>query len=233
MSDLQNPIFEDEKEFLERQRLEYKNALISEVTGLKNQTTQYGKGALLLGGALAGVWMVSKLVSGGKKKKKKKKKKAALKMLQSQSQNPQAGFYLPDSQPTASQPAPGEYAASPVTDDEVNFGSALDFNQPKEEGNAALYSTPAKFFNPEVKGSNYALHNHYYGGGGSGARSQSFLHSEFAKTIATQAMAFLLVYLSKKAEEYLTKNHDIATQKGTETHDADFSYQSTDAGKHL
>ena len=70
MSDLQNPIFEDEKELLERQRLEYKNALLNDVSALKDQTSQVGKGALLLGGALAGVWIVSKIISGGKKRKK-------------------------------------------------------------------------------------------------------------------------------------------------------------------
>lgn len=239
MSDLQNPIFDDEKEFLERQKLEYKNALISDVAGLKDQTTQLGKSALLLGGAMAGVWMVSKLIIGGTKKRKKKKKKAKMKQLQSQNPNPASGFYLND---TAQQPVSNQAYTEPrwpahqYADDEVNFGSPLDFNQPvSEEGNATFYNTPAKFFDPQTPRNlpgKYALHQHYHAAGDS-SHQQSFLQSDFVKSLATQAMAFLLVYLSKKAEEYLVKNHDIATEKGTDTHDVDFTYLNTDAGKNI
>ena len=59
------------------------------------------------------------------------------------------------------------------------------------------------------------------------------LHSQLVKSLATQALAFTLVYLSKKAEEYLTKNHDIATEKGFRTQDVDFTDLNSDAGEHL
>ncbi len=230
MSDLQNPIFDDEKEFLERQRLEYKNALLNDVGALKDQTTQMGKGALILGGAIAGVWVVSKIIGGGKKKKKNKKKKAALKRLQEESNNPRSGFYL-----TEGGAATGRHQADVMPDDEVNFGSALDFNQVNEEGDAAFYNTPAKFFNPEapVIPGQYSLHNHYHAASEFNQKSQGFLQSDFAKSIVTQVLAFALVYLSKKAEEFVLKNTDIATEKGFETQDVDFTDLNSDAGKHL
>ena len=224
MSDLHTPVFDNEREFLERQKQEYKNALLSDVEELKEQTTQVGKGALLLGGALAGVWLISKLVSGGSKKRKKKKKKAAVKLLQSQSQNPRSGFYLKD--------APPQTYREP--DNEVNFGSPLDFNQPvTDEGNSAFYNTPAKFFDPDQQNmpSHYALHQHYHAANENGAKTGSFLQNDLVKSLATQAMAFLLVYLSKKAEEILLKNVDIATEKGANTRDVDFTGLNADAGR--
>ncbi|KAA9331740.1 hypothetical protein [Adhaeribacter soli] len=232
MSDVQNPIFDDEREFLERQKLEYKNALMSDVAGLKDQTTQIGKGALLLGGAMAGVWMVSKLIIGGTKKRKKKK--AKMKLLQSQSTNPNSGFYLKNGgvQPAGSNQVYPEH--QPRYDDEVNFGSPLDFNQPvSEEGSSSFYNTPAKVFEPQRNlPGKYSLHQHYHAAS-EPEQHKSFFESEFVRSLATQAMAFLLVYLSKKAEEYVVKNYDIATDKGSETHDVDFTYLNTDAGKHL
>ncbi|MBK0403487.1 hypothetical protein I5M27_10860 [Adhaeribacter sp. BT258] len=226
MSDLQNPIFDDEKEFLERQKQEYKNALLSDVEGLKDQTTQMGKGVLLLGGAVAGVWVISKLISGGTRKRKKKKKKAALKLLQSQSQNPRSGFYLKD--------APAQTYRQP--DDEVNFGSPLDFSQPvTDEGDSSLYNTPAKYFDPNMQNmpSHYALHQHYHAPNGNKEHADSFLQSDFVKSLATQAMAFLLIYLSKKAEEFVLKNVDIATEKGYKTQDVDYTDLNADAGRNI
>ena len=230
MSDLQNPIFEDEKELLERQRLEYKNALLNDVSALKDQTSQVGKGALLLGGALAGVWIVTKIVSGGKKRKKNKKKKAALKRMRQENQNPRAGFYL-----TEGSTAAGRHAPVIPLDDEVNFGSPLDFNQISDEGDSALYNTQAKYFNPDrpVMPNQYSLHSHYHAAAEHEPQPRSFLESDFVKSLATQALAFALVYLSKKAEEFVLKNTDIATEKGFQTHDVDFTDLNTDAGEHL
>ncbi|RDC65864.1 hypothetical protein [Adhaeribacter pallidiroseus] len=43
MNELNNPLFEDKKEFLERQKQEYKNALLGDVAELKNQSQEIGK----------------------------------------------------------------------------------------------------------------------------------------------------------------------------------------------
>lgn len=69
MSDLNNPLFENQKEFLERQKQEYKNALLSDVTDLKTQSQQIGKTILIAGAGLAGVWMIGSMFRGKKKDK--------------------------------------------------------------------------------------------------------------------------------------------------------------------
>jgi hypothetical protein len=222
MSDLQNPVFDSEREFLERQKLEYKNALLNDVEDIKEQTTQIGKGALLLGGAVAGVWIISKMISG--KKRKKKKKKNGTKLLQDHLA-PYSGAY----------PVPVSHAFR-QPDDEVNFGSPLDFNQPvtDDESISDFYNAQPQHFAPnqQLVPSHYAIHQHYHAAKENGSH-KSFLESDFVKSLATQAMAFLLVYLSKKAEEFLLKNVDIATEKGVKTHDVDFTDLNSDAGRNL
>lgn len=223
MSNLQNPIFENEKEFLERQEQEYKNALLGDVAVLKDHSTEIGKKVLMAGGALAGVWIVTKLLSGGKKKKKKNKKALRKQLRAANKANANSGYYL--------------NVANPQTNsaqDEVEFGSPLDFSQPNPEADSSYYNTPAKFFDPEVSGNapipaNYALHNHYHAANTTSATEKPGMAGELMKAMATQVTAFLLVYLSKKAEEFLLKNADIA-EKAPETTDADFSYDAN-AGK--
>jgi hypothetical protein len=239
MSDLQNPIFDNEKEFLERQRQEYKNALLGDVAVIKDSSAEIGKKVLLAGGALAGVWLASRLLFG-KKKKKKKQKKEARRLLESRNAvSHNIPLYLKPEMPQETL-----YTAP----DEVEFGSPLDFNQPYDDANPAYYNTPAKYFDPErhiekqlpqvespmPQGNpgNYSLHSHYHAAPEIPAESSHpapGIAAELLKAMATQVTAFLLVYLSKKAEEFLLKNADIA-QNAPETTDADFSYDA-DAGK--
>ncbi|WP_205504242.1 hypothetical protein [Rufibacter psychrotolerans] len=74
MSELNNPLFDDPREFLERQKEEYKNALLSDVSDLKDQSQKIGKNLLLAGGLLAGVYFVSRALSSRNGDKPKKKK---------------------------------------------------------------------------------------------------------------------------------------------------------------
>lgn len=74
MSELNNPLFEDRREFLERQKEEYKNALLSDVADLKDQSQAVGKKLLIAGGLLAGIFFLSKAIGGRSDKQKKKKK---------------------------------------------------------------------------------------------------------------------------------------------------------------
>lgn len=76
MSDSNNPLFENQKEFLERQKQEYKNALLSDVTELKTQSQKVGKTLLMAGAGLAGLWMVTSMLRGKKKNKPLKGLKA-------------------------------------------------------------------------------------------------------------------------------------------------------------
>lgn len=69
MSEPVNPLFEEEKEFLERKKLEYERALRGDVEQIKEQGVQLGKVALVGAGIVSGVWLLSKAF-GGKKKHK-------------------------------------------------------------------------------------------------------------------------------------------------------------------
>lgn len=70
MSELQNPLFEEEKEFLERKKLEYERALRGDVDHIKDQSVMVGKVALVGAGLAGSVWLISKLI-GGKKRKRR------------------------------------------------------------------------------------------------------------------------------------------------------------------
>ena len=69
MSDLQNPLFEEEKEFLERKKLEYERALRGDVDHIKDQSVKVGKIAAVGVGLAGGIWLITKAF-GGKKKNK-------------------------------------------------------------------------------------------------------------------------------------------------------------------
>lgn len=75
MSDLNNPLFDNQREFLERQKEEYKNALIGDVDHIKTQGQEIGKKVAIAGGVLFAGYLVKRMFSGGKKKIKKHKTK--------------------------------------------------------------------------------------------------------------------------------------------------------------
>ncbi|MGI4869689.1 MAG: hypothetical protein ACRYFX_00770 [Janthinobacterium lividum] len=60
MSEPLNPLFEEEKEFLERKKLEYERALRGDVEHIKEQSVQVGKIALAGAGLLGGIWLLRK-----------------------------------------------------------------------------------------------------------------------------------------------------------------------------
>ena len=60
MSELINPLFEEEKEFLEHKKLEYERALRGDVEHIKEQTIQVGKLALVGAGVAGGIWLLRK-----------------------------------------------------------------------------------------------------------------------------------------------------------------------------
>ena len=75
MTEPNNPLFEDEKEFLERKKLEYERALRGDVEEIKEQTIHAGKLALVGAGIAGGIWLIAKAFGGRKAKKKHKKHK--------------------------------------------------------------------------------------------------------------------------------------------------------------
>lgn len=196
MSELTNPLFDDQREFLERQKQEYKNALLNDVSQLKNKSQQIGKTVLIAGGALAGIWMIGSLFRGKKKTPKRLKGRNAPLLL-----------------------SPPAYRSA---DDVIQPDGSLDYA-------SALHQDPAQAHTT-------GQHANAYQAGAqqpSAATSiaQAFFQSEMAKALTQQVTAFILVYLSKKAEEYLQmpKNTDIAASEEPETKDIDFSYHEEDA----
>jgi hypothetical protein len=177
MSELHNPLFENQKEFLERQRQEYKNALLSDVNDLKTQSQKVGKTLLIAGGALAGVWMVSKLF--GKKKNK------ALTTNPYRHLSPPAG-------------------SLPAAEGRLPYGEALN-QEP-------VY--PGHYYQPPSAAQEI---------------TRTFLQSDLAKAISQQLTAFLLIYITKKIEEYLHSQQSPLGAKDPETKDIDFSYHEEDA----
>lgn len=69
MSELQNPLFEEEKEFLERKKLEYERALRGDVDHIKAQSVKVGKVALVGVGLAGGIWLITKAFSSKKQKR--------------------------------------------------------------------------------------------------------------------------------------------------------------------
>ena len=73
MTEPTNPLFEDEKQFLERKKLEYERALRGDVAEIKATTVQAGKVAAIGAGLTGTIWLITKVFGGSKSKKKSKK----------------------------------------------------------------------------------------------------------------------------------------------------------------
>lgn len=71
MSEPTNPLFEEEKAFLERKKLEYERALRGDVAHLKEQTANVGRYALVGGGLVGSIWLITKVLGGRKRKKQR------------------------------------------------------------------------------------------------------------------------------------------------------------------
>lgn len=72
MSDVNNPLFDNQREFLERQKEEYKNALMGDVDQIKSQGQEIGKKVAIAGGVVLAGLLVRRMFSGGSKKKAQK-----------------------------------------------------------------------------------------------------------------------------------------------------------------
>ncbi|PVY38169.1 hypothetical protein [Pontibacter virosus] len=182
MSEITNPLFDNERELLERQKEEYKRALMGDVDQIKTQGQQIGKKLAIAGGVLVAGLLLRSLFSGGKKKVKTlKSKKAARKQTDALGFNRYA--YEQESGYTASNvDLPGYDSFVHEQEDAYTLSSErMPYAQHKPQQQTGI--------------------------------SRSFVNSELMHVISQQVMALLLVYLTKKVEEYLStvsKNSDIA-----------------------
>ena len=186
MSETNNPLFDSERELLERQKEEYKNALMGDVDQIKTQSQLIGKKVAIAGGVLVAGLLLKSLFSGGKKKVKTLKSKKAAKQ--------------------------SKYASTEA--DALGF-NRYTYDQDHTYGNAALPGYDSFVHEQEdayTLSSERMPYTQREPNKQTGV-AKSFVNSELMQVISQQVMALLLVYLTKKVEEYLStvsKNSDIA-----------------------
>jgi exonuclease III len=169
MSETMNPLFDNERELLERQKEEYKKALMGDVDQIKTQGQQIGKKVAIAGGVLVAGLLLRSLFTGDSKKKSKKLKQ----------------------QKKAAQPLTHSTSDSGL----VDYNSYIheqedDYTLSSERMPRAQHGTPTDT-----------------------GMAKSFVNSDLMKVLTQQLTALLVVYLTKKVEEYLSsvsKNNDIA-----------------------
>lgn len=185
MSEITNPLFDSERELLERQKEEYKKALMGDVDHLKTQSQQIGKKVAIAGGVLVAGLLLRSLFGGGKKKDKALKGgKAAKQPKRSKKESA----------------IPSSYRYTQEQDDTYTAGIAGYDSFVHEQEDAYTLSSERM---------PHAQHEQQPQTG----VAKSFVNSELMQVISQQLMVLLLVYLTKKVEEYLStvsKNSDIA-----------------------
>jgi len=245
MAELHNPLFEDEKEFLERQKLEYERALMGDVDQIKEKGQQVGKYALIGAGLAGSIWLISKAF--GKKKhaldddeleaeyrrhqkqpklKRKTHKGAHFAQLHTDVDTAVAddlgfgaGQHQYDRGRTTATHERAHLAPDVYhTDAEDPFASQPVWRR-EASTTPAPYQAPANE-KPSSEAANLAA-----------SALQSFLQSDTGKMLIAQVSAVLMAYVAKKVGEYLPmiKNPDLATSPAyttsePETKDIDFTY---------
>ncbi|MCR5888049.1 hypothetical protein LRS06_09740 [Hymenobacter sp. J193] len=243
MADLHNPLFEDEKEFLERQKLEYERALLGDVENIKEQSQRVGKFALIGAGLAGSIWLIAKALRSKPKYS-----------LDEDEEEDEYARHLHRTSPS-SRPAPARRSAvDEAVADDLGFGVGHHQNDRGAQAgyHAAthdrahlapdVYHTDADPFQPVnfASSSTPATRRPPVAAPGSDAASSivaeafhSFLQSDTGKMLIAQISAVLMAYVAKKIGEYLPsdKNPDLATSPANEatTQDIDFTYHHDDA----
>lgn len=186
MSELSNPIFDNEREFLERQKEEYKSALMGDVDQIKTQGQEIGKKAAMAGGVLLAGYLLKRMFSGGKKKAKAVKAEKVRKKKKNEHKKPVAT-------PPVSTPVIDYDSIMHEQEDGYTISSERMHHADSDAAHRQQESTAAT----------------------SKEAANRILDSPVAKVLTQQAVAFLLVYAGKKLEEYLhgvSENDDIAAK---------------------
>ncbi|QIX61497.1 hypothetical protein FY528_07315 [Hymenobacter lutimineralis] len=242
MADLHNPLFEDEKEFLERQKLEYERALLGDVENIKEQSQRVGKYALIGAGLAGSIWLIAKALRSKPKYSDEDDEEAEY-----------AKHLHQNSRPHRPAPVPRSAVDEAVADD-LGFGVGHhQYDRGTQAGTHAahhdradlapdVYHTDADPFQPTTS----------YAPAKAPARRRVaaeapttdassivadafhvFLQSDTGKMLIAQISAVLMAYVAKKIGEYLPsdKNPDLATSPAHEaaTQDIDFTYHHDDA----
>ena len=191
MSELTNPLF-DERELLERQKEEYKKALMGDVDQIKNQGQEIGKKVAIAGGVLLAGLLLRRLFGGGGKKKAKNVKHSEKELHISHTTYPPASTPMHDYDSMVHE----QEDAYTLSSERMPHAHHPEHTPPRR------------------------------------GVSKSFMNSELTQLITHQLAALLMVYITKKVEEYLSsvKNHDIARPIAvTEVHTTEYIIPEEDA----
>ncbi|RTQ47479.1 hypothetical protein EJV47_18825 [Hymenobacter gummosus] len=230
MSELHNPLFDDEREFLERQKLEYERALLGDVDHLKDQTTRIGRYVAIGAGLLAGVWLVSKVLGRGDeddeddyqpRRKVKGKKGRRKPHLVAHSEDYEFGSGRTDVHPRAHLAPPVYHATAADSDPFPAFEAA-------PAPTRSLAPTPAPAYQsdrrpaPEPEPRSSVVWE----------AVQLFAASDAGKMIIGQISGVLIALVTRKLNEVMdvSKNSDLAASAPEpETKDIDFVIHHDDA----
>lgn len=245
MSELQNPLFDDEKEFLERKKLEYERALRGDVDHIKEQSVVVGKVALVGAGLAGGIWLITKAF-GSKKRKKKRAEQAD--DHEGEYYTAANGKRYNSAEPRKSAAASAQifedYHENQHESDDLGFGSVAYKQAHAEPAEPAVTAKATAFAEPSFEADPFEdlpyddsrrlpasldfddeVHRDEMQATAArnsrtrmiGAVLQSFLQSDTGKVLVAQAGAVALALVTKKLGEFFpaTKNSDLAASPGS------------------
>ena len=239
MSELQNPLFDEEKEFLERKKLEYERALRGDVDHLKDQSVMVGKVAAVGVGLAGGIWLITKVF--GNKKRKRRSESDKDKAEAAHDEEADAGYYTAGNGKRYKSTGGGKSAADSASAfmahheqtheaDDLGFGSkATAPSEPAApEGYAPEPFEEDPFQDLPYDDSRRLPTSHAFDSAAQprhsrssmvGAVLQSFLQSDTGKVLVAQVAAVALAVVTKKVGEFFpaAKNSDLATSPGHAT----------------
>lgn len=234
MSELHNPLFDDEREFLERQKLEYERALLGDVDHIKDQTARIGRYVAIGAALIGGVWLVSKALGRGddddeddyRPRRKVKGKKAHRRPhLVAQSEDYEFGSGRSDAHPRAHLAPPVYHATAPAADSDPFPAYDAPSAAPQSFAPApatgyrqSQYRAPA----PEAEPRSSVMWE----------AVQMFAASDAGKMIIGQISGVLIALVTRKLNEVMdvSKNSDLAASATEpETKDIDFVIHHDDA----
>ena len=231
MSELQNPLFDDEKEFLERKKLEYERALRGDVDHIKEQSVVVGKVALVGAGLAGGIWLITKAFGGKKRKKKRAGHDDDHKDEYSKAANGKRpnGPESPKSAAASAQVFE-DYHESQHESDDLGFGSTAYKNAHAEADDHLATSRSGAFAAPDFEADPFEdlpyddsrrlpvahafdndqqAHDEVRATAARNSRSrmigsvlQAFLQSDTGKVLVAQAGAVALALVTKKVGEF-------------------------------
>ena len=246
MSELQNPLFDEEKEFLERKKLEYERALRGDVDHIKDQSVMVGKVAMVGAGLAGGIWLITKAFGG----KKRKKRRFEADHDEAADHEDNAEYYTAGNgqryKSTARKSAADSASAFMAHHEQNHEADDLGFGS-KAATHSEAAAQPAaapEGYSPEpfeedpfqdlpYDDSRRLPASHAFDGDEHnsqatvpprtpnmvGAVLQSFLKSDTGKVLVAQVAAVALAMVTKKVGEFFpaAKNSDLATSPGQAT----------------